>query len=77
MKIKDLSKLLQLLDPESEVLTARDEEGNGFNRAEAVTIGVYQDMEYYELGWTADECCLEPAEWEEMKKGQRCMVIWP
>lgn len=41
MKVKDLIKKLQKLDPNSSVVMSRDSEGNGFSPLEDVEVGVY------------------------------------
>jgi len=55
MKIKKLIKKLQEFDPELEVLTAQDPEGNGYSRVMDVDIVELEYNKSYCIIWPEDE----------------------
>ena len=82
MKVKELIAELQELDGELEILLQRDPEGNGYaplagSDSNAIAITDGRDVDIYDTNWTADECCLDEEEWEELKKQPRVVVLWP
>lgn len=81
MKIRDLIEELQNLDPNLEVLLQADAEGNGYDSLRCVEqVAFYKDgREYtvYNLDWSSDDCCLEPEEWEHLKKNSKALVLAP
>lgn len=68
MKVKDLIKALQKVDPEKIVVMAKDEEGNGYSPLEGISEGVYEADSSYsgEYGTVEDfpsgkkAICLHP-----------------
>ena len=85
MKVKDLIEELQQADPEQEVYLQTDPEGNGYYvvrgadiDAIVTSLDAYKTPEsVFSSGWTADECCLEEDEWEELKAGPRSVIVFP
>jgi hypothetical protein len=83
MKVKDLIRELQLLDPEMEVILQKDGEGNGYSPLEGVDENcVYiEETSYdgyvYDTTWTADEADMDLEEWKEMLNQPRCVVLYP
>lgn len=64
MKVKDLIKELEKVDPELEVLKAKDDEGNGFHYIEVLDddsyvplneVGNYTIDTVYDLDYVEDE----------------------
>lgn len=83
MKVKDLIRELQLLDPELEVIVQKDSEGNGYSPlagtdenciyvAETTWSG-----EVYDSTWTAEDADMSEDEWAKMLKNPRCVVLYP
>lgn len=78
MKVKELMKKLNKLDPESEVYLLKDPEGNGFNKPYYVDGNcVYYNEDIYSLSWSASDACLEEDEWDRLKSQIKCVVISP
>ena len=78
MKVKELIKELSLLDPELNVMLQKDPEGNGYSSLEGAEKAVYDGFEsVYNLENTADDNCLEEDEWENLKKNNLVVVLWP
>jgi len=77
VKVKDLIIMLESLNPEDDVILAGDSEGNYFSEGVDIERGVYENGTFYSLEWSADDACLEQEEWDKMKAGQQCVVIWP
>lgn len=83
MKVKELIRELQLLDPELEVILQADGEGNSFSPLEGTDENcVYVaettwSGELYDTTWTADEACMHEDEWAEILKKPRCVVLYP
>lgn len=83
MKVKDLIRELQLLDPEMECIIQKDAEGNGYSPlagtdenciyvAETTWYG-----EVYDTTWTADEADMPEDLWETLLNRPRCVVLYP
>lgn len=75
MKVKELIEHLQKMDPEAEVYTAIDDEGNGFRQLfYAPSPGRVNPQEehrpesFYDDDWSDEDCCLEPGERETFIK---------
>jgi hypothetical protein len=71
MKVSELIKALQKLDPDLEVYMSVDDEGNSYRRLEIEPetgridprdFNYSQVEEFYFDAWSDDECCLEPDE---------------
>ena len=78
MNSHDLGKLL-LSNPPVELLIQKDDEGNGYRRLNGADfeVAVTDDLDVYSLDWTADQCCLDEEDWEELKnKGKQFAIIW-
>lgn len=83
MKVKDLIRELQLLDPEMECIIQKDSEGNGYSPLEGIDENCvyiaettwYGDI--YSTTWTPDEADMGEEEWEAMLKKPRCVVLYP
>lgn len=55
MKVKELIDQLQFLDPEAEVVIAKDSEGNGFGPLSEIEPGVYVAESTWSGFWCGDE----------------------
>ena len=83
MKVKDLIRELQLMDPEMEVIMQKDAEGNGYSPlAGADPNGIYIAEttwygEVYDATWTAEDADMDEDLWEAMLKKPRCVVLYP
>jgi len=82
MKVKDLINQLTKFDSEAEVILQKDAEGNGYEEccgvAECIHIKNGYESEVYDLDWSADDCCMDDEEWEEMRKTTpKCIVLYP
>lgn len=74
MKIRELIQELAQYDPEFEVLTAVDPEGNGFHK------GICIELEQYEEQGR-DICLIHPDDYDngdaEEPWTPNCVVVWP
>lgn len=83
MKVKDLIRELQLLDPEMECIVQKDAEGNGYSPlAGADPNGIYIAEttwygEVYDATWTAEDAGMDEDLWETMLRKPRCVVLYP
>jgi hypothetical protein len=83
MKVKDLIRELQLLDPELEVILQKDGEGNGYSPLAGTDencIYVAETTwhgEIYDSTWTADDADMDEEEWAKMLEKPRCVVLYP
>lgn len=74
MKIKDLIKKLQTMDPELEIFHQTDAEGNGYLPLGGADEGFYLEGDVYKL--EEDKEWLEEAEYD-LSFGKKCAVIYP
>ena len=84
MKVKKLIKELKKCNPDSEVILAKDEDGNGFSPLVEIdgencvyTADSTYSGELFDCRWTANEACLEEKEYKEMLKKKRAVFLWP
>ena len=84
MKVKQLIKELKKCNPESEVIVAKDEEGNGFSPLADIdgencvyTPDSTWSGELFDSRWTPDEACLDKKEHAKMLKKKRAVFLWP
>lgn len=83
MKVKELIKLLSACDPKAEVIMQKDGEGNGYSPLSAVDHDAVYVPEstwhgdVYSTDWTADDACMDEAEWKKLMKKPRCVVLAP
>ncbi len=83
MKIKELKEVIKNLPDDMEVILQKDSEGNGYSPLYGVdsnAIYISESTWYgevYDLDWTADDCCIEEDEWEEIKSKPKCLVLSP
>ncbi len=83
MKVKELIKELSELDPDSEVIMQSDSEGNSYSPLYCVDgNAVYvPDSTYsgtvYSRDHSADDCCMEKAEYKKVMKQKSCCVLAP
>jgi hypothetical protein len=83
MKVKALMNLLATFDQNAEVILQKDAEGNGYSPLEGAdhdAVYVAQTTWYgdvYSTNQTADDHCLEEAEWKRLLKQRRCVVLFP
>tara|TARA_R110000803_G_scaffold57743_1_gene115780 strand:+ start:237 stop:494 length:258 start_codon:yes stop_codon:yes gene_type:complete len=83
MKVAELIKMLQDVDPESECILQKDGEGNGYSPLsgidpEAIYIAdsTYSG-EVYSAEWSAEDADMEEDEWDTLLKKPRCVVFYP
>ncbi len=85
LTVKTLKEFLSVFPPEYDnfpVIMPVDQEGNGYNKARGVEVAAYvPDGEGVgqcpRLDSTAENNCLEEDEWENIKKNNKCLVIYP
>ena len=81
MKVKDLIKELQKLNPEALVMLQSDPEGNSYSRMAGVAAGIVNKDEdtVYNDDSSASDNCLEEDEWKALKAkpSAQCAIIWP
>lgn len=83
MKVKDLIRELQLIDPELEVIVQKDSEGNGFSPLAGTDencIYVAETTWYgdvYDSTWTAEDADMAEEDWQELLSKPRCLVLYP
>jgi hypothetical protein len=83
MKVKDLIKELQNMNPEMEVIMQSDSEGNGYSPLAGADPGAIYVADStwsgtaYHADSTADDNCLEEDEWKELQAGPRALILYP
>jgi hypothetical protein len=83
MNVKELRKLLKKLPGNMEIILQKDAEGNGYSPLyDADPDAIYVEEttwsgHVYYTGWTAEECCMDEDEYEEMLKHPRVLVLEP
>ena len=82
MKVKQLMAQLERLDPELEVYLQEDPEGNGYRTARGSEEGVYEPDGFFgpsvlSLCNTAEDNDMTEEEWQALKDGPHCVVIYP
>lgn len=83
MKVKQLIRLLSSCDQNAEVILQKDAEGNGYSPlsgADHEAVYVPENTwsgNVFSTGWTADDACMEEAEWKRLMKRKRCVVLHP
>ena len=81
MNVRELIEELSKCNPESEVIL--QSEGNNYspllgadNECWYIAESSYYGQ-VYSTDWTAEDCCLEEEEWEEIKRTTPCVVLFP
>ena len=83
MNVGELRDALKDLPAGMEVICQKDSEGNGYSPLYGVdTDGIYfaEAPWYGEMKcatWSADDACMDEAEWAEVLKRPRCLVLGP
>lgn len=83
MKVKELIRELQMLDPEMECIIQKDSEGNGYSPLEGIDENCVYIAEttwcgdVYSTTWTPDEADMDPEDWAEILNQPRCVVLYP
>jgi hypothetical protein len=81
MKIHELITELQKLDPNLEVLIAKDAEGNGFSKLETIDSGGHHfDPEDTDQIWhddDQDDDCADGDECKAPPDAVPCIILWP
>lgn len=83
MKVKDLIRELQLIDPELDVIIQKDSEGNGYSPIAGTDencIYIAETTWYgdvYDSTWTADDADMGEEEWAKILEKPRCVVLYP
>lgn len=78
MKVKELIKSLQELDPEAVVILSRDSEGNGYGECEAVETGCFVDGHDFKYDRT-EELDMDPEDTAVPGENGavKCVTLWP
>ncbi len=83
MKVKDLIRELQLLDPELDCIMQGDAEGNNFSPLAGTdenSIYISEtpwNGEVYDATWTAEEADMDDEDWQKILAKPRCVVLYP
>lgn len=83
MNVAELKEILKDLPDDMEVIVQKDSEGNGFSPlagADPNSIYIAETSWYgdvYDAAWTADECCMDMEEWEELQAQPRSLILFP
>lgn len=83
MNVKELKEALESLPDDMEVILQKDSEGNGYSPlsgADANAIYIADSTysgEVYDADWSADDCCMDQEDWEEMQARPRALVLFP
>lgn len=83
MKVKDLIRELQLMDPEMECIIQKDAEGNGYSPlagADPDAVYVAETTWYgvvYDASWSAEDADMDEEEWAKTLARPRCVVLYP
>ncbi len=78
MKVYQLIKELEKMNPQSEVYLLSDPEGNGYWKLSSIDDNyVIEDGEICDTTWTAEQACQDPDEWELIKGLPRIVLLWP
>ena len=83
MKVKDLIETLKQCNPESECIIQKDAEGNGYSPlvgADSNAVYVAENTwsgTVYSTNYSAEDNCMEKDEWEKLKAGPSCVVLFP
>ncbi len=84
MKVKQLLKELEKCNPESEVVMAKDEEGNGYSPLYEVdgenmvyTPDSTWSGDIFDKRWSPDDAGLEKSDHKKMMKKKVCVLLWP
>jgi hypothetical protein len=82
MNVKELIELLKGCDQEATVLVASDEEGNSYHLlSEAIGEANFdvdgREITPYYTEWSAQDCCMDDEEYENMRELPKAIVIGP
>lgn len=82
MKAGALIKYLKQFDPDTEIILQKDSEGNGYSPLAGADTGFYVpdstwSGEFYDPDYTADDCCMDDEEFEEMQARPKSVVLYP
>jgi len=83
MTVKELKEELEGLDDDMEIIIQKDSEGNGYSPLYGVDAdGIYIPEttwcgECWDATWSADDADMEEDEWEELKKKDRSLILYP
>lgn len=82
MKVKKLIEALSECDPNSEVILQKDPEGNGYSPLEgadneAICVEDGREYQVYDTKWSAGDACMDEAEWKQLMRRKRCVVLFP
>jgi hypothetical protein len=80
MLVKELIEILQEFDPDTQIIIAKDPEGNGYSPGSSYFTGYYipdttYSGEVYCEDWTAEDCDMDEDQWEEMRRDNPVSVI--
>jgi len=82
MNVKELINYLKGFDPETEIVLQKDSEGNGYSPLAGADEGYYVpdstwSGDFYDLHFSADDCCMDDDEFEEMQSRPTSIVLYP
>lgn len=82
MNVGELIAYLRDYPSETEIVLQKDAEGNGYSPLEGADTGIYiaastYSGDFYDLGWTASDCCMEDDEHAELMAKPRSIVLYP
>ena len=78
MNVKELKEIIKDLPDNMEVILQGDSEGNSyFHLLNADSNCICYEDTVLEPHWSAEDCCLEEDEWDELKKQDKCLVLAP
>lgn len=80
MKVHQLKSALEGLPDDMEIVLQKDPEGNGYSTlggADPGGIYVPESGEVYADTWSADDACVDVAEWDLLLLQPRTLVLWP
>jgi hypothetical protein len=82
MNIGELRKIIEGLDDSTEIIMAKDVEGNGYSPLDQCRQWLYVPKStwagnVYDPSWSADDACMTDDEWEKIKAKDSVLVLWP
>jgi hypothetical protein len=62
MRVKDLIKLLEDINPEAEVIIKKDVESHGYDRLMNISFGIFEETDYGNDFYPGDTLIVSPTE---------------
>lgn len=83
MNVKELRDLLLTLPDDMEIILSKDSEGNNFSpladygdNSIYIPETTYSGLVYDDV-WTAEDACMDEADWQKHLDNPRVLVLWP